>query len=156
MALKKYVYHREYKINSTKECCNNVSISELDLVPFFVTVLVCLFWSLEYGMVCGILVNVVFILYKSARPKIIITRDKINSLQIATVEVRENLCYSSAEYLKCKIVKFVNTHGEGNINLVVIKGEEITNIDCTVGLVSLNEMSIKKKKKKHFNNNVSP
>lgn len=115
-------------------CC----FPELDIVPFLVTALVCLFWSLEYGMVCGIAVNALFILYKSARPKIQICLEKCNSLTIGIVQVQENICYSSAEYLKSKVIKFVNTQGgDGSVKLIIIKGDEITNIDATVALVSL-------------------
>lgn len=109
--------------------------TELDLFPFLVTVFACLFLGLEYGMVCGIIANMLFILYKSARPKIFISKEKIQSTQVGVVNVKENLCYSSAEYLKSKIIKFVATNDD--IKLIVINGEEITNIDCTVGLVSL-------------------
>ncbi|XP_013099547.2 sodium-independent sulfate anion transporter isoform X2 [Stomoxys calcitrans] len=107
---------------------------KMDVIPFSVTALVCLFWSLEYGMVCGIFVNAIFILYKSARPKILISLEKVNSVPLGLVQVQENLCYSSAEYLKSKVVKFVTTQGDNSIKMIIIKGDEITNIDSTVGL----------------------
>lgn len=106
----------------------------MDLFPFLVTVIACLFLGLEFGMVGGILANMLFILYSSARPKIFIHNEKLQSIQVGIVNVKENLCYSSAEYLKSKIVKFVNTNED--IRLVVLNGEEITNIDSTVALVS--------------------
>ncbi|XP_046805403.1 sodium-independent sulfate anion transporter isoform X1 [Lucilia cuprina] len=111
---------------------------KLDLFPFLVTVIACLFLGLEYGMVCGILANMLFILYKSARPKIFIHNEKIQSIQVGIVNVKENLCYSSAEYLKSKVVKFVATNDD--IKLIVLNGEEITNIDSTV---ALNILSLK-------------
>lgn len=45
-------------------------ITEKDFFPFLVTLFVCLFWSLEYGILCGIAANVSYILYSSARPQI--------------------------------------------------------------------------------------
>lgn len=110
-----------------------ISFVELDLFPFLVTVMACLFLGLEYGMVCGILANMLFILYKSARPTIFINNEKIQSIQVGMVNVKENLCYSSAEYLKSKVVKFIATNKD--IKLVVLNGKEITNIDSTVALV---------------------
>ncbi|XP_050317205.1 sodium-independent sulfate anion transporter [Bactrocera neohumeralis] len=105
-----------------------------DMIPFLVTVLSCLFWTLEYGMVCGIVVNILFILYKSARPTIIITEEKLlKDTKIAVVDIQENLTYSSAEYLKSKVVKYISTHSE-KIVKVVIRGEEIHTIDSTVAL----------------------
>uniref|UniRef100_A0A034WSV8 Sodium-independent sulfate anion transporter n=1 Tax=Bactrocera dorsalis TaxID=27457 RepID=A0A034WSV8_BACDO len=111
-----------------------------DMIPFLVTVLSCLFWTLEYGMVCGIVVNILFILYKSARPTIIITEEKLlKNIKIAIVDIQENLTYSSAEYLKSKVVKYISTHSE-KIGKVVIRGEEIHTIDSTV---ALNILSLK-------------
>lgn len=87
-------------------------------------------------MVCGIFGNLLLILYKSANPKIVISKEKIDCHEVAVVEVRENLCYSSAEYLKLKIIKFVtNAQEDGNVRLLFLKGENITNIDVTVALV---------------------
>ncbi|XP_061387889.1 sodium-independent sulfate anion transporter [Musca vetustissima] len=114
---------------------------KIDVIPLAVTSAVCLFWSLEYGMVCGIAVNAVFILYKSARPQIQIDLEKINGLAVGIVQVKENLCYSSAEYLKSKLIKFVATQGDGVVKMVIVKGDEITNIDSTVAMniISLKE-----------------
>ncbi|XP_054731285.1 sodium-independent sulfate anion transporter [Anastrepha obliqua] len=114
---------------------------KLDMVPFLVTLLVCVFWTLEYGMVCGMGVNMLFILYKSARPKIVITTEKLQKdIEIAVVDVHENLTYSSAEYLKSKVVKYVATYGQ-SIDMVVIRGEQIYTIDSTV---ALNILGLKK------------
>ncbi|XP_011182576.1 sodium-independent sulfate anion transporter [Zeugodacus cucurbitae] len=111
-----------------------------DMIPFLVTVLCCLFWTLEYGMVCGIVVNILFILYKSARPTIIITEETLpKDTEIAIVDIQENLSYSSAEYLKSKVVKYISAHSE-KIEKVVIRGEEIHTIDSTV---ALNILSLK-------------
>jgi len=107
---------------------------KMDVFPFTVTVITCLFWSLEYGIICGIFANLLFILYNSARPKISINIEKINNEQICLVTVHENLVYSSAEYLKAKVVKFITTQNDSNIKLVIINGEAINNIDSTVAL----------------------
>lgn len=50
---------------------------ERDLFPFVVTIVTCLFWSLEYGIVCGIVANLIYILYSSARPQVLITLEKV-------------------------------------------------------------------------------
>lgn len=111
------------------------SFLELDIFPFLVTSVAGLILGLEYGMVCGILANMLFILYKSVRPKISISKVKIQNIQVGIVDVKENLCYPSAEYLKCKVIKFVVSNDD--IKLIVLNGKEITNIDSTVALVSV-------------------
>lgn len=44
--------------------------AETDLIPAFATFLSCLFLRLELGIVVGIAINVVFLLYASARPSV--------------------------------------------------------------------------------------
>ncbi|XP_017839635.1 sodium-independent sulfate anion transporter [Drosophila busckii] len=104
-----------------------------DMFPFVVTIVTCLFWSLEYGMLCGIVANLVYILYSSARPQLNITLEKIQGYEIALVDVKQKLDYASAEYLKEKVVRFLNQQSI-KISLVIIKGSEINAIDYTVGM----------------------
>ncbi|XP_067625860.1 sodium-independent sulfate anion transporter isoform X2 [Eurosta solidaginis] len=106
---------------------------KLDAILFFITLLTCLFWTLEYGIACGIVLNMLFILYKSARPNIIITTERVENVDIAVVDVQKNLSYASAEYLKTRIMKHIIAH-EHAIKKVVIKGDEIFGIDSTVAL----------------------
>ncbi|XP_017125176.1 sodium-independent sulfate anion transporter [Drosophila elegans] len=104
-----------------------------DLFPFLVTVITCMFWSLEYGILCGIAANMVYILYSSARPHVDIKLEKINGHEVSVVDVKQKLDYASAEYLKEKVVRFLNKQN-GETQLVVIKGEEINSIDYTVAM----------------------
>ncbi|EDW91741.1 sodium-independent sulfate anion transporter [Drosophila yakuba] len=104
-----------------------------DLFPFVVTVITCMFWSLEYGILCGIAANMVYILYSSARPHVDIKLEKINGHEVSVVDVKQKLDYASAEYLKEKVVRFLN-HQNGETQLVVIRGEEINSIDYTVAM----------------------
>ncbi|XP_033154643.1 sodium-independent sulfate anion transporter [Drosophila mauritiana] len=104
-----------------------------DLFPFVVTVITCMFWSLEYGILCGIAANMVYILYSSARPHVDIKLEKIYGHEVSVVDVKQKLDYASAEYLKEKVVRFLNNQN-GETQLVVIKGEEINSIDYTVAM----------------------
>lgn len=113
---------------------------KIDFIPFLVTLLCCLFWSLEYGILCGVAVNLVFVLYASARPKITISVQKISSIEVGVVHVFSNLKYSSAEYLRSKVIKFVNEQ-YGRVAVVIVCGQEIFSIDSTVAvnLLSMKE-----------------
>ncbi|XP_016976171.1 sodium-independent sulfate anion transporter [Drosophila rhopaloa] len=104
-----------------------------DLFPFVVTIITCMFWSLEYGILCGIAANMVYILYSSARPHVDIKLEKINGHEVSVVDVKQKLDYASAEYLKEKVVRFLNSQN-GETQLVVIRGEEINSIDYTVAM----------------------
>lgn len=48
-------------------CC---VLTESDLIPMFTTFGSCLMFGLEIGMLIGITVNLLFILYSSARPSV--------------------------------------------------------------------------------------
>ena len=43
---------------------------EIDLIPGFACFLVCLFCELEFGIGVGVLIQIIMILYTSARPKV--------------------------------------------------------------------------------------
>ena len=43
---------------------------EIDLIPGFACFLVCLFCELEFGIGAGVLIQIIMILYTSARPKV--------------------------------------------------------------------------------------
>ena len=51
--------------------------SELDLFSALVTFLACLLWNLAYGILVGVAVQLVFILYSIARPKVDIEEKKV-------------------------------------------------------------------------------
>ncbi|KAH8278456.1 hypothetical protein KR018_003583, partial [Drosophila ironensis] len=111
-----------------------------DMLPFLVTVLTCVFWTLEYGMVVGIVFNAIFLLYKSMKPQFNLENQKFNSIVLTVADLKGSVDYAAAEYLKMAIVSHV-TKGNGDDDpdasrptLVVIKGHEIASIDTTVAL----------------------
>ncbi|KAM8706994.1 hypothetical protein ACLKA7_011148 [Drosophila subpalustris] len=111
-----------------------------DMLPFVATVLTCLFWSLEYGMLVGVVVNALFILKKSMTPQFQLETQKHNGIELCLTELKGSVDYTGAEYLKTTIVTHVTEH-MGDVTLVVIKGAEINSIDATVAatIVSLRE-----------------
>ena len=48
--------------------------SKKDLIPTFATFLLCLVIGVEYGIVAGVGINLMFLLYPSARPKVSVER----------------------------------------------------------------------------------
>lgn len=59
------IYMIEYEVVKLMWKC-----SKKDLIPTFVTFLFCLFIGVEYGIVVGVAINLMFLLYPSARPSI--------------------------------------------------------------------------------------
>ncbi|XP_020812006.1 sodium-independent sulfate anion transporter [Drosophila serrata] len=103
-----------------------------DMLPFLVTVFCCVFWTLEYGMVVGIIFNALFLLYKSMKPQCNLEIQKFNGIEVTIADLKASVDYSAAECLKMTILSHV-TDRNGN-TLVVIKGQEIASIDTTVAL----------------------
>lgn len=62
----------------TKEIVEIWRCKRIDIIPFVTTLVACLTLSLEFGIIIGILINVVFILYKTARPHIHVVSKKVS------------------------------------------------------------------------------
>jgi sodium-independent sulfate anion transporter 11 len=59
--------------------------SELDLIPGFATFFACLFWALEYGILVGVGVQIMFVLYNIARPTVKVFAKKVSGFSINDV-----------------------------------------------------------------------
>lgn len=126
----------------------------IDMLPFFVTFIGCLSISLDAGIICGVAVNLLFILWDAARPAC-----KIDMLLeysddqpwsfVVNVRPEQSLTFAAAENLKYRITKSVSEcqlkvemktsdHiDESTIpltsrGLLVINGEHVRHIDVTV------------------------
>jgi len=74
-------------------------ISEVDLIPLVVTFVAGLALGLDYGMLIGIGINLMFILYNAARPKV-----QVRSLNVSKLLV----CYKTQN--GSKINHLINNH----------------------------------------------
>ncbi|XP_019759137.1 sodium-independent sulfate anion transporter isoform X2 [Dendroctonus ponderosae] len=100
----------------------------LDLIPFFTTLMCCLLISLEYGIIIGIGINLTFILYDAARPKLYVERLMLQERIIYVIRPKASLYFTSAEFLREKMLKDC---GESE-SLIVIDGEFVPSVDATV------------------------
>ncbi|XP_037046228.1 sodium-independent sulfate anion transporter-like isoform X2 [Bradysia coprophila] len=106
-------------------------VKRIDVLPFVVTLVTCLLLGLELGMVIGISVNIVFILYMTSRPKTRISHHDINGYEILLIEPNQSLVYTAAEHLKRKILKH-SLNDEHKITTIVIDGHFVWSMDSTV------------------------
>lgn len=107
----------------------------MDMLPFLVTLFACLFMGLEYGMIVGVGFNLIFILYHSARPRVLIHSYSVAGIDVAIVQSHDDLKYSAAEFLKEKVIDFVRINN--NTKIVLLDGSEVFSIDSTVAMVSV-------------------
>lgn len=102
------------------------------MVPFLVTLLCCLFISLEYGILIGIAINLMFVLYTVARPQWSLIRRNmsITGNEVLVITPKDSLYFPAAGYLRDEVLR----HGDHNL-LVLFDGRNVKTIDSTVAKV---------------------
>ncbi|NXE56564.1 S2611 protein, partial [Casuarius casuarius] len=108
-----------------------LSLAGLDLVPLCVTFLLC-FWEVQYGIVAGVLVSGVLLLYPVARPPI-----KVSDRGGLLVQPGSSLHFPAIEYLRdtvCKRALAASSPGS-----IILDCRHVSSIDYTVvvGLADL-------------------
>lgn len=120
-------YEHNYGLCSLKL---NFYFAGMDIIPFGVTILACLFLGLEYGILCGVAVNVVFILYSTSRPNADINVISVKGKEVLFITPDQTLIYSAAEYIRSIILK--SALKSKSTNLIVVNGAFVHTIDVTV------------------------
>jgi MFS superfamily sulfate permease-like transporter len=49
----------------------------MDFIPWHVTFFISLFVGLEYGVMCGFLISLIFLIYYAAKPEIAVERGEV-------------------------------------------------------------------------------
>lgn len=104
-----------------------------------ITLLAGLFLGLDLGIIVGVGLNLLFILQKTARPKLNHEVIKHEGTDLILVTPDQSLCFSSSEYFRAYLTKLANDHS--SIEWIVINGHHINHVDATVaaGLNTLNK-----------------
>ncbi|CAL7935991.1 unnamed protein product [Xylocopa violacea] len=113
---------------------------KIDLIPAVATFLCCLFIRLELGIVIGIGINVLFLLYASARPSLRVHKDtSTNGCEYLVITPDRSLVFPSVEYVRAVISK--QGTKQGSAVPVVIDSTHIQAADFTAakGIKSLTE-----------------
>ncbi|XP_076248303.1 sodium-independent sulfate anion transporter [Calliopsis andreniformis] len=113
---------------------------KIDLIPAIATFLCCLFIRLELGIVIGIGINVLFLLYASARPSLRVHKDtSINGCEYLVITPDRSLVFPSVEYVRALISK--QGTKQGTAVPVVIDSTHIQAADFTAakGVKNLTE-----------------
>ncbi|XP_049820326.1 sodium-independent sulfate anion transporter-like isoform X2 [Aethina tumida] len=108
-------------------------INKIDLVPFLLTILSCLILGIEIGILIGICVDIIMVLYSVARPKVIFEKLPISSeKEYLKITPTSSIFFPSAQYIRENIIKN-NVEIGSNINMVVIDCHRINRLDFTAG-----------------------
>jgi sodium-independent sulfate anion transporter 11 len=95
---------------------------KIDLIPAFATFLTCLFWALEYGIMVGVGIQVLVILYHAARPKVHVEHRILNGIPNSNyiyVTLDRALIFPSVSYVRNQINKAGVQDGESRLPLVL-------------------------------------
>ncbi|XP_077257214.1 sodium-independent sulfate anion transporter isoform X2 [Temnothorax americanus] len=107
---------------------------KIDLIPAVTTFLCCLFIRLELGIVIGIGVNLLFLLYASARPTLRVHKaTSISGCEYLVITPDRSLVFPSVEYVRAVISK--QGLREGTAVPVVIDSTHIQAADFTAARV---------------------
>lgn len=113
---------------------------KLDLIPAFATFVCCLFIRLELGIVIGIGINLLFLLYASARPTLNVHKaTSAAGCEHLVITPDRSLVFPSVEYVRAVVSK--QGLRQGNAVPVVIDSTHIQAADFTAakGIKSLAE-----------------
>jgi len=98
-----------------------------DVIAFSATFFLSLLLGLEFGILAGISIDLLFTLYTSSRPSIAFSLEKAQDKEVMIITFDRSLIYSSSEYFKvCVMEKLL---ADPNINIVVIDGSAM---NCTI------------------------
>lgn len=117
-------------LKSYKQLINLTILPGLDIIPLLVTLFACLIFGVDYGIIVGIIMNLLFILQKTARPSVNCEIVEKSGHVILIVTPDQSLFFSSTEHLRNKITK--NVHSHDNVEWLIIDGHYIHHLDATV------------------------
>ncbi|KRT81695.1 hypothetical protein AMK59_5720 [Oryctes borbonicus] len=123
-----------------------------DLVPAFATFVLCLGVGVELGILIGVLINIVFLLYPSARPKLTVDMPRLsNGKEYLLITPTNSIFFPSIEFMKAQIVKIAVRAPHLP---VVVDCRFILSIDFTAakGLSSMIDEFIQRKQPLYFLN----
>lgn len=101
---------------------------KIDFFVMMLTLVPCVFLGLEYGILIGIVVNLISLLYYSARPSIEMKIEQIEGETVIVVIPEEAIAFPAAERLRTNIMRF---SGENECN-VILDCKNLKRIDVTI------------------------
>ncbi|GBP77007.1 Sodium-independent sulfate anion transporter [Eumeta japonica] len=104
--------------------------SKRELLVMFVTILVSLWFGLEYGLVIGILAEAVMLLFRVARPKIEISSLKTADREAFAIPLGDNVAYCAAEHIRRAVLEAAQVAGDDAV--IIVDGSKLRSMDMTV------------------------
>lgn len=103
--------------------------SKRELVVLSTTIIVSLIVGLEYGIITGILLEALMLLYGNSRPKVSVNLVTDQKTNVVIISLLDSLSYCAAEHVRRTVLK---ASRNGSNCLIILDGTNLTNIDTTV------------------------
>nr|CAD7204291.1 unnamed protein product [Timema douglasi] len=128
--------------------------SRKDLIPTFATFLLCLMIGVEYGILVGVGINIVFLLYPSARPTIHVERKTTHSgKEYLMVTPGNSLYFPAVDFIRTNVGRVGVKQGSSQLPVIVdcrfILGADFT---AAKGIAALIDDFHKRKQPIYFYN----
>ncbi|PNF25525.1 Sodium-independent sulfate anion transporter [Cryptotermes secundus] len=128
--------------------------SRKDLIPTFVTFITCLVIAVEYGIIIGVGINLVFLLYPSARPTIHVEKSTTHSgVEYLLVTPANSLYFPAVDFIRTSVGKAAVKQGLSHLPVIIdcrfILGADFT---AAKGIAALIEDFNKRKQPIYFYN----
>ena len=107
------------------------NVKKLDLIPLFVTFLVC-FWYIPYGIIAGVLVSLLMLLYPISFPNVTFTNFPLAGdvpRELLLIGIQSGLNFPCAEYIYEKLKKEINARD--SLWIAVLDFQHVTELDFT-------------------------
>lgn len=106
------------------------STSKRELLVLLITMFLCLFMGLEYGIVAGTVIEAGMLLYKVARPVVDVSIMKCEKVDIMVVLLSESVFFCAADHVRRMILR-ASSHTVTE-TLIIINGTSLRSMDFTV------------------------
>ncbi|XKL61562.1 hypothetical protein PGB90_008619 [Kerria lacca] len=94
--------------------------SRKDLIPTFATFVVCLIFGVEIGILIGVGINIILLLYPSARPFLHYEKTKTNSgFEYLMITPGNSLYFPAVDFLRTKVCKIGVKDGYSQLPVVI-------------------------------------
>jgi sodium-independent sulfate anion transporter 11 len=128
--------------------------SRKDLIPTFATFVTCLVIAVEYGILIGVGINLLFLLYPSARPTVHIEKSTTHSgVEYLQVTPNNSLYFPAVDFIRASVGKAAVKQGSSQLPVIVdcrfILGADFT---AAKGIAALIEDFNKRKQPIYFYN----
>lgn len=115
--------------------------SRTDLIPTFATFVMCLIFGVEYGILFGVFINIIILLYTSARPVVHVEKSQSSSgHEYLLIQPGNNIYFPAVDFVRLNVCRIAIKQGYSKLPVVIdcryIQGADFTAAKGIYSLIS--------------------